>query len=238
MYKDKRVLGVITARGKSRTVPGKNVRPLAGKPLIAYTIEAAKGSAHLTRCIVSTDCESIAETARALGADVPFLRPLHLAQATSTSIEVVQHALQWLKENKNEEYDYVLILQPTSPLRNVSDIDRSIEKIADTGADSVMGMVEIQDFAIEKLKWIDGDRIKPLFVEEGKISRRRDETANAYKRNAAIYLTRVDCIESSDLFGKDSRAHIMPFERSLDVNDPIDFELAEFWLYRQGNHAA
>lgn len=224
------VLGVITARGESRGIPKKNIAPLLGKPLIAYTIDAAKGSKLLTRCIVSTDNEEIAEVARGLGADVPFLRPKELATDTATSISVVQHALEWVKANDGEEYDYVMILQPTSPLRTSEDIDAAIMKATETGADSVMSMVEVQDFAFEKLKWLDGDKIKPLFEDEGTSSKSRNETPNAFKRNTAIYLTKVECLLRGDLFGKDSRAYVMPAARSVDINDPTDLTLAEFWM--------
>jgi CMP-N-acetylneuraminic acid synthetase len=231
MYNDKRILGIITARGGSKGVPNKNIADLEGKPLIAYTIDAATQSTLLTRCIVSTEDESIAEVAISHGAEAPFMRPQELALDTSTSIEVVQHAVNWMKEN-GEEYDYVMILQPTSPLRTAEDIDKSIKKIVDTNADSVMGMVEIQDFSIQKIKFIEDDVIQPLFTKEGTQSAQRDETPNAFKRNTAIYLTKTELLMQGDLFGKISRPWIMPRERSLDVNDPIDLELASFWLQR------
>ena len=110
MYKNKKILGVITARGGSKGIPGKNIKLLDGKPLIAYTIEAARASRFLTRCIVSTDYEEIANVSKKYGADVPFLRPAELSQDKSTSMVVVQHALRWLKENQAEDYDYLMIL--------------------------------------------------------------------------------------------------------------------------------
>lgn len=231
MYKDKRILGIITARGGSRGVEKKNIADLAGKPLIAYTIDAVKQSQLLTRCIVSTEDEEIADVSRSLGAEVPFMRPKELAEDTSTSIDVVQHTINMLKA-AGEEYDYVMILQPTSPLRIAEDIDESIKKIVDTDADSVMGMVEIQDFSIPKLKFIKDDQITSIFEDEGKQSAHRNESQNAFKRNTAIYLTKTDLLMQGDLFGKISRPWIMPQERSLDVNDPIDLEIAAFWIHR------
>lgn len=231
MYEGKRILGIITARGGSKGVTKKNIADLAGKPLIGYTIDAAKGSELLTRCVVSTEDEEISEVAKSLGADVPFMRPQELAEDSSTSIEVVQHAVHTLKE-AGEEYDYVMILQPTSPLRTAEDIDESIKKIVDTDADSVMGMVEIQDFSVPKLKFIQNDEIKPIFEDEGKQSAQRDESQNAFKRNTAIYLTKTELLMNGDLFGQVSRPWVMPMERSLDVNDPIDLEIAAFWLHR------
>ncbi|MCI0566097.1 acylneuraminate cytidylyltransferase family protein [bacterium] len=225
-----KTLGVITARGGSKGIPRKNIKELMGKPLIAYTILAAKGSALLSRAIVSTDDAEIAEIARMHGADVPFMRPAELAEDASTSIAVVQHAVSWIRENENEIYDYVMILQPTSPLRTAEDIDACIKIADETHADSVMSMKELDDFAPKKIQKIEDGIIFPLFEDEGKASARRQDLPKAYKRNTAIYLTKTDVIMTGDLFGKISRAYIMPAERSLDINRPIDFEFAEFWL--------
>lgn len=231
MYKEKKTLAVITARGGSKGIPGKNIKLLEGKPLIAYTIEVANKSKYLTRTIVSTDYDNIAETSKKYGADVPFMRPKEIAGDKSTSMEVIQHALSWVKENDREEYDYLMILQPTSPLRNSEDIDECIKKIVDTNADSVMSMVELTDFSIKKLKKIEDDLIKPLLDEnEGDVPAQRQELTKVYKRNCAVYLTKVEYIMKGDLFGNISRPYIMPEERSVDINEPVDFELAKFWI--------
>lgn len=230
MYKNKRILAVITARGGSKGIPRKNIKDLAGKPLIAYTIEEAKKSQFLTRCIVSTDDDEIAKISKKYGADIPFMRPAEIAQDESTSMEVVQHALKYLKDELNEEYDYLMILQPTSPLRIVDDIDESIKKIVDTDADSVMGMMELVDFSLKKFKKIEDDLILPFVEEEGKESSRRQNLSKMYKRNCAIYLTKTDLIMQGDLFGKISRPYVMPEERSADINEPIDFDLAEILI--------
>ncbi len=227
-----KILGVITARGGSKGIPGKNIKPILGKPLIAYTIEAAKSSRFLTRCIVSTDDAAIAAVARKHGADVSFMRPTELAQDKSTSIEVMQHALKWFKENLGEEYDYAVILQPTSPLRTGEDIDASIRLAEEKKADSVMSMVELQDFAAKKIKKIQDGLIVPYFENEGSAPSRRQDLTPAYRRNCAIYLTKTECIMRGDLFGTVSVPYIMPEERSVDINKPVDFELAEFWLKR------
>lgn len=202
---------------------------LSGKPLIAYTIEAARGSKFLTRTVVSTDSEEIASIAKSFGADVPFIRPTAISGDKSTSIEVAQHALSFLGDS-NETYDYLLILQPTSPLRSSADIDAAIRVAQETGADSVMGMVELPDFSIKKLKRIEEGRIQPLITEEGKQSAQRQEAQKIYKRNAAIYLTKTAHVMAGDLFGADSRAYIMPRERSVDINELADFDLAAFYL--------
>lgn len=164
---------------------------------------------------------------------MPFMRPSELAQYNTPHLPVVQHALHWLKENAGEEYDYVMILQPTSPLRTAEDIDASIVKAIDTGADSVMSKVEVADFDPVKIKRIENDLILPLFADEGTQSARRQSGQKAYKRNCAIYLTKTECVMNGDLFGKISRPYIMPPERSIDINEPFDLELAEFLLRRK-----
>tara|TARA_Y100000310_G_C20699321_1_gene828242 strand:- start:2655 stop:3362 length:708 start_codon:yes stop_codon:yes gene_type:complete len=231
MYKNKKILGLITARGGSKSIPNKNIAVLAYKPLIYYTIDASKNSEFLTRTIVSTEDEAIAKICREHGAEVPFMRPTELAQSNTPHIPVLQHALKLLKENNVEEYDYVMILQPTSPFRTSEDIDESIKKAVDTDADSVMSMVELVDFDPHKIKKIEeADRIEPMFEDEGEQSGRRQDGEKMYKRNCAIYLTKVEHIMNNDLFGKVSRSYLMPEERSLDINEPNDLNLAEFML--------
>lgn len=233
MYKNKNILAVITARGGSKGIPGKNIKLLNGRPLIDYTIKSALKSLYLTRCIVSTEDEQIAQISRDCGAEVPFLRPVELAGDESTSLDVVKHAVGWLLKNEKESYNYVMILQPTSPLRTSEDIDNCIKKIIDTDADSVMSMVELSDFSLKKLKKIDNDTIYPLLEKEKKQSDRRQDLSKVYKRNCAIYLTKTELISNGDLFGMVSRPYIMPEERSMDINRLIDFKLAEFFLQQK-----
>ncbi|MDP3646175.1 MAG: acylneuraminate cytidylyltransferase family protein [bacterium] len=231
--KNIRILGLITARGGSKGIPRKNIKDLCGKPLIAYTIEAARGSKLLTRTVVSTDSDEIARIARSFGADVPFMRPAELSGDKSTSLEAAQHALRELNTEGDEPYDYLMILQPTSPLRTSADIDAAIAIAAKTGTDSVMGMVELPDFSPKKLKTIKDGVIHPLLEDEGRMSAMRHDAPHVYKRNAAIYLTKTSLIMVNDLFGSDSRAYIMPWERSVDINSLSDFELAEYLLSKR-----
>lgn len=233
-----RILGIITARGGSKGIPQKNIRPLCGRPLIAYTIDAARGSQHITRCIVSTDSEEIADVARSLGAAVPFLRPAELATDSALALAVLQHAIRWLQEHDGETYEYTMMLQPTSPLRTAADIDACIELAAREQADSVFSMKSLPDFAPQKLKTIDdAGHIQPLLVEEQGQSAPRHKGPEVYKRNCAIYLTRTDLILQGDQFGKKQLAYVMPEERSMDINDLVDFELAEFWMRKLHSHA-
>lgn len=233
-----RVLGIITARGGSKGVPRKNIRPLGGKPLIAWTIDAAKKSSLLTETIVSTDDAEIARVAEASGCRAPFLRPSELATDTAKSIPVVVHALDWLREHEGKEFDAVMILQPTSPFRTSEDIDACISKMDETGADSVMSMVKITDMSLAKLKRIEGDRILPYSIEEGTESRSRHDEPDVYKRNCAVYLTRVSCLQQNDLFGSDSRGYVMPEERSGDINTEYDFSIAEYRVLKGDGYAS
>ena len=230
MYKNKKFLGVITARGKSKSIPKKNIKKLAGEPLIAYTIKAAKGSKYLDYFLVSTDDREIAEISKRYGTSIPFMRPKKLATSKAKSVPVVIHALDWLKANKKKEYDYAMILQPTSPFRTAKDIDECIKKIVDTKADSVMSMVKLSDFSLPKLKKIKDDKILPWVKEEGKRSAMKHEIPEVYKRNTAIYLTKTSVIRKEDLFGRISRPYIMPPERSIDINTPFDFTVADLLM--------
>src|ERR1700730_1555845 len=146
------ILGVIPARGGSKAIPRKNLAVLANRPLIAWTVEVAIASDSLDRLVISTDDPEIAEIGKKLGAEVPFLRPTELATDTSTSMEVVLHAIQWFDENENYRPDYVLLLQPTSPLRTVTDIRKSIELLLAKRGDSVVSVCETH----QHLLWTKG----------------------------------------------------------------------------------
>lgn len=235
MYNNKTCLGVIPARGGSKGIPRKNIKELGGKPLIAWTIEASRASKLLDYLVVSTDDEEIAAVARSCGALVPFMRPKDLATDSARALPVLQHAISWIKEHDGRSFDYCMMLQPTSPLRLPEDIDRSIEIIVDTGADSVFSMKKLVDFSLAKLKVLgEGGRILPLAEEKKGESKPRSELgATIYKRNCAVYLTKTDLIMRGDMFGVDSRAYIMPEERSVDINEPFDFELAEFLIKKK-----
>ncbi len=238
MPKEISVLGVVTARGGSRGIPGKNIAPLLGKPLISYTVKAAKESKLLTRCIVSTDSEEIAAIARSDGAEVPFLRPPELATDSALALDVLRQAITWFQECERQTFDYVMMLQPTSPLRTGEDIDACIRIAAEDDADSVFSMKRIPDFAPEKLKLVVGGEIRPFFQEERGQSAPRHKGPEVYKRNGAIYLTKTVLIMRGDMFGQKSMAYVMPEGCSVDINEPADLELAEFWMKKLHLHGA
>ena len=155
MQIDKKILALIHARGGSKGIPRKNIIPFLGKPLIVWTIEAAKQSKYIKRIIVSTEDKEIAEISRINGVEVPFIRPVHLATDEATSVDTLTHALTWLKENENYIPDFIFVLNTTSPLRAVEDIDQSIELLVnkEKEADAVFGLKESSEeaFGLRKM---------------------------------------------------------------------------------------
>ena len=222
-----RILGIITARGGSKSIPGKNIKTLAGKPLIYYTIEAAKKSKYLTRTIVSTDDKKIAEISRELGIEVPFMRPEYLATDTSKSLDVVKHAVMEL-EKTDQTYDYILILQPTSPLRRTEDIDKAIETASRLKADSLIAIRRVYDSHPLRVRKIDGKGFLLPYCGSEPEGIRRQDLPPAYVRNGAIYLAKRDLVmEKNTIYGDKVYGYEMPEERSIDINSEVDFLLAE-----------
>lgn len=225
-------LAIIPARGGSKGVPHKNIRPLAGKPLIAHTIEAALAVRDLLhRLIVSTDDEQIAEVARRYGAEVPFLRPAELSGDRVPMAPVLQHAVREVEARDGVRLDWVLLLQPTAPLRAPEDIRAALDLAARGGCDSVISVVQV--FAVHPIlmKRIENDRLLPFCIEEKEGTRRQDYQPPAYMRNGAIYLTRRDVLmERGSIWGEVIRPYIMPEERSVSIDSELDLKLAELLL--------
>lgn len=234
-----KVLAVIPARGGSKGVPHKNIRPVGGKPLIAYTLEtalAARGLLH--RVVVSTDDPAIADVARAYGAEVPFLRPPELAADRAPMIPVLQHAVQFVEDGEQQRMDWVLLLQPTAPLRTVADIEAALRLAQAGGCDSVISVVQV--FAVHPMlmKRIENDRLLPYCLEEKEGTRRQDYQPPAYMRNGMIYLTRRDVLmEQASIWGAVIRPYVMPEERSINVDSELDLKLLEFVLAEQQERA-
>jgi len=222
-----RVVGVIPARGGSKSIPRKNLKEVAGKPLIAHTIIAAMKTKLVSRVIVSTDDEEIARVSRDFGVDVPILRPRELAKDDSPTILSVQHMVRHLEEH-GESYDVVVTLQPTSPLRSSEDIDGAIKMLGETKADSVISVTEVKQNPWLMFKVEDG-RLKPFFGEEKRI--RRQDLPRVYALNGAIYATRrKPLMEGNSLYGSDPRAYIMPEERSIDIDSLLDLKIVDFLI--------
>ena len=218
------VLGLIPARAGSKSIPKKNLVDLGGRPLIAWTIEAAVNSS-LSKVIVSTDSIEIAAACKSLGAEVPFMRPEKISKDDSLSIDVVIHALDTLEE----DFDSVMLLQPTSPFRSVSDIDDAIQLLAE--ADSVISVEAVEGMHPARMKFIntDGYLVDPLFAEEVE-NMPRQQLSPLYIRNGAIYLTKIDSIRQRTFKGAKSRALIMPSSRSINIDSEFDLQIARALL--------
>ncbi|MCX6552985.1 MAG: acylneuraminate cytidylyltransferase family protein [Acidobacteria bacterium] len=227
------VLGVIPARGGSKGIPGKNLAPVAGKPLIAWTIEAARASRRLSRTVVSTDDPAIAREALRLGAGVPGLRPASLAEDHTPMLPVLAHALAFFGSGGGIEPDAVVLLQPTSPLRTAAHIDAAIDLLEATGADSVVSVVEVpHQFNPVSVMTIAGDRLVP-FGGQPTVARRQDKP-RVFARNgpAVLAVRRQVLIAAQSLYGEDCRPLVMTPEESIDVDSAWELEVVD-WLLRR-----
>ena len=229
---DPKILAVIPARGGSKGVPRKNIYLVAGKPLIAYTLEAALAVRHrLHRLIVSTDDAEIAKVARRYGVDVPFMRPADLAGDGVPMFPVLQHAVRTVEAMDNVHLDWVLLLQPTAPFRTPQDIESALDLAAGGGCDSVISVVQVFAVHPNLMKRIENDRLLPFCFEEQEGTRRQDYQPPAYMRNGAIYLTRrAVLMEQNSIWGQVIRPYIMPEERSVSIDSEMDMKLAELML--------
>ncbi|MEK3994162.1 acylneuraminate cytidylyltransferase family protein [Psychrobacillus sp. FSL K6-2365] len=227
MIDNKKVLAIIPARGGSKGVPRKNIRNLAGKPLIAWTIEEAKKSMYIDRLILSSEDNEIIETAKDYGCDIPFVRPVHLAKDTTSGIEPVLHALREI-----EGYDYVVLLQPTSPLRIVEDIDGCLENLIETKSPACVSVKEPMNSPYWMYTLNSEEKMVPL-IEQDSLTKRRQDLPDVYALNGAVYVAEVNWLKQSKSFlTSDTVVFIMPNNRSHDIDTEDDFLWCE-WLMRR-----
>lgn len=233
MINKKEILAIIPARGGSKGLPGKNIKLLNEKPLIAHTILEAKNSRYINRIIVSTDDNAIAEIANQWGAEVPFMRCANLATDESKSNDVILDVLKWLKENDNYIPDYIMLLQCTSPLRESKHIDEAIDLLFENSADAIVSVKECEENPYW-MKILVDNKIKS-FINSNNAILRRQELPNIYSLNGAIYMTKTQFfLEHKDWYGDNTIAYIMDKESSIDVDDILDFKLAELILNLRG----
>ena len=233
------VLGLIPARGGSRGIPRKNVALVHGRPLLAYTCDAALGSRRLTRVIVSTDDDEIAQVGLACGVEVPFRRPADLARAETPSLPVARHALQWLREHDGWEPDVVVLLQPTSPLRRAGHIDAALDCMEATAADTVVSVVPVPHrYSPYSIAQIRDGWLRDFWEQAVAFERfRRQDTPVLYARNGPAVLacrTRV-LLELDSFFGEHVVPYVMSEEESVDVDTAFDLQVAE-WLVSRRAH--
>jgi CMP-N-acetylneuraminic acid synthetase len=236
-----KVLGIIPARGGSKTIPGKNIAPLAGKPLIYYTIDAANKATLLDACIVSTDDPKIAEVAKSYGADVPFLRPKKLARDNSPDIDFLKHAILWLEKHRGWNPEIVLNLRPTSPLRTSKDIDAVIDLMIKTRCDSVRTLCSPYPHNPFKMWYFHhpkSTKIKPLLptkhYERLGTDVPRQLLPTAYWQNGSVDATRVKFIKQGIVYGPDIRGIVIDDERSMDIDELEDLKRAEIIMKKLG----
>ncbi len=227
-----KVLALITARGGSKGIPRKNLALVGGKPLLAWTIEAARRSSRVDRVVLSTDDADIAAAGRQFGAEVPFLRPKSLATDTAGSLGVALHVLDWAARESGGEPEYLLILQPTSPLRASEDIDGAIELALERRAPAVLGVRETVSPTHPYDSWKLGPagEIEAFIKVDAKPTRRQDYPP-AYVTNGALYLIRPAALRETGSFQPPGTlAFLMPAERSIDIDTPLDLQIADFLL--------
>lgn len=221
MIDGKTILAIIPARGGSKGVPGKNVRKIAGKSLVARTIAAGRDSKYIDRLILSSDDRDIIAEAKLYGCEVPFTRPVELARDDTPGIDPVFHALNIL-----QGFDYVVLLQPTSPLRNASDIDGCIEKTIKQNINACVSVNEVNKNPYWMFKIDDGDYLQPVMDEL--VANRRQELPKVYAVNGAVYVANCGWLMTHKSFvTSETMAYIMPNERSIDIDTELDFVICE-----------
>jgi CMP-N,N'-diacetyllegionaminic acid synthase len=221
------VLGLIPARGGSKGVPGKNVRLLGGKPMVAHAAAVARESGVIDRVLLSTDDVDIADAGRRAGLDVPFLRPASLAADDTPMLPVIQHAVAALGD-MGWDAEIVVLLQPTSPLRTAAHIRAAVALLRQTGADSVVTVVEVpRHLSPDYVMRIDEGRLRPFLPEGARVTRRQDARA-AYSRDGTVYACwRRTLDRFGDIYGNDCRPLVIDAAESLSIDSPADWDEAE-----------
>jgi len=229
----KQILGIIPARGGSKRIPRKNKRNFVDKPLVAWGIESALGAKRLDQIVVTSDDNDILKIAESYPLIYPIKRPSEISGDKSPAIDYIKHALQILEKNDEKKYKIIVILQPTSPLTISEDIDGTIELLEKSNADTAVSVVRL-DHAIQpsKLKIMKDSRIYPYIEEEnGRMA--AHELPEIFIRNCSVYASNRYVIDQDIIIGNDCRGYIMPRERSIDINDEFDFQLAEFLINKK-----
>jgi CMP-N,N'-diacetyllegionaminic acid synthase len=236
MINGKSVIAIISARGGSKGLPGKNLRLLDGRPLVAWPVSTALGAASVDRVIISTDDAAIAEAARAAGADVPFMRPAHLAHDTASSMDVILHAIDTLA-SQGQVYEYVVLLEPTSPLTESSDVEAALSRLhaAGSDADAIVGICRVEATHPEyDVRRGTKGLISPYAVPDFKSLRRRQDLEELYFLEGSLYISRVDAFRHHKTFYHErSLGYEVPRWKSLEVDDIFDFIMVEAVVRRR-----
>ena len=223
------IIAIIPARGGSKRLPGKNIKDLAGKPMIAWTIEAALDSSVFDHIFVSTDCEKIAEIAKKFGAEVPFLRPAELASDTATTNDVVTHLVNWFEKEYDKKVSKTAILQPTSPLRSALHIEEAMTLMKGKSAKAVISVCELEH-PIQFCNQLGPSGSMAEFIKPHNIKRTQD-LEPYYRLNGAIYLFDREYVNRlNEIYSEGAYSYIMSSKLSIDIDVEDDFKLAEFFM--------
>jgi len=235
MFKNKTFLAIIPARGGSKGLPRKNIKELNGKPLIEWSIKTGLKSKYLDEVVVSTDDQEIADIAQQHGAKIPFLRPVYLANDTATSFDAIKHTIDFYKNTLNKEFDYIVLLEPTSPLRTIDDIDKAIEQLLESDASSIVGICKTEDqnpaFLVNKNAqgFIQGYENKDMKVL------RRQDIQDVYFFEGTIYISATKTLLNTKTFyHKNTIGYEVPKYKSLEIDDMDDFIMVEAMMKHKG----
>lgn len=233
VFKGKKILAIIPARGGSKRLKNKNILDLHGKPLIAWSIDEAKKSKYIDKVLVSTESQAIYEVAKKYGAYLAFVRPEHLAQDDTKSIDIVTHTLEFLSKN-GESYDEVILLQPTSPLRDIKDIDGAIEHFFAKEATSLVSVCEVEHSPLWS-NTLNEDLNMDTFLDDKYNNSRSQDLPTYYRLNGAFYMSDVESVLQNNTFfiKKNIYAYLMSQEHSVDIDTKLDFIVAEA-IMKQG----
>lgn len=234
MISNKRVIAIIPARGGSKGLPGKNIRPLCGKPLIAWSIERARQSRHIDTVVVTTDSQDIADVALGCGAEVPFLRPAHLASDTASSVDTVLHTLDYYRDILGKTFDYVVLLEPTSPLREAGDIDGMLNKLLANADDfdAIVSVGEVHEHPSIMMR-LEGNTMQPFYTDLAMTGRRQDNVP-AYFPYGVAYIVTANTLYSLRTFYP-PRATFFEIKRHqcFEIDDLCDFLVVETMMKQE-----
>lgn len=229
MYKGKKILAIVPARGGSKGLPGKNIRPLVGKPLICWSIEQAKASRYIDRIYISTDSQEIADTAQPyLGREIIELRPPELAMDTTPSSAFISYTINKLK-NEGESFDFIVLLEPTSPLRDVNDIDNSIEMLIDhPQAESLLSVVRAEDANPSFMVTIADNGLMRPYLANTVSGMRRQDINDVYYFEGTIYISKCSTfLEKNSFLHEKTLPYVVPKWKSFEIDDLTDFIIIE-----------
>lgn len=234
MINEKNLIAIIPARGGSKGLPGKNIKELCGKPLIAWSIEAALGSKYIDEVMVTTDSPQIANIAREFGASVPFLRPAELASDTATSFDAIKHVIDFYECELHKTFDYIVLLEPTSPLREKGDLDAMIEKICSLGKDydAIVSLGEVHEHP-SIMKKVVGNGIESYCKEWVMATRRQDNETAYFPYGVAYIVNTRTLLEEKTFYPNKTTHHIIKRYQCYEIDDIYDFLAIENIMKRE-----